>query len=383
MSKTNIDRPKKSISAEKFYEKIKGKQDFVLLDVRSKQVAEEWSLDFENIKTINYPYFKLTEKIPEELENKLDLDTEIIVVCTKGESSEMVTESLRSEGYNASSLATGTNGWSMVYKQRQIPKKNDNIKVYQYERPSSGCLAYMIISDDEAVVIDPLKQYSNTYIKDAESHDASIEYIIDTHIHADHISGFDSLSEQTDATKIMYKNAKERGVEYEFRTVEHGDTIKFGSDYLEVINTPGHTTDMTSYYIDNILFTGDSLFLDSIARPDLEDQDKAEDMAEVLYQTIKDMFNLPNNTIIAPGHKSGIHPLDTLNNTFTSELQDVKDNLDILDYNTDEFVNYILEDMPPRPANYESIIQINKGLKYVSESEEYQLELGPNNCSAS
>lgn len=382
MSSPNIGTSVNPVESESFYKKLKQKDEFVLLDVRNEEVSEEWSLDFNGIKTLNYPYHQLVEDVPEGLKDKLSFDTEIIVVCAKGRSSKAVAKNLRSVGYSARSLEDGLNGWSRIYRKRRVPSEGDSISVYQYERPSSGCLGYMIVSDEEAVVIDPLKQYSDRYIRDAKELDASIEYVVDTHIHADHISGFEKLSDRTDAKMVMYKNSKSRGVKHEFETVEDGDKIELGSEHLEVVNTPGHTTDMTSYYIGNILFTGDSLFINSIARPDLENEDETTDMAEELYQTTHKIFNLSDDMVIAPGHKSDIHPSDSLNQTFTERLETVRGNIGLSDYTRNEFVEYIIQDMPPRPANYERIIRINKGLEEVAESEEYKLELGPNNCSA-
>lgn len=382
MSVTSSEPEKTTISPREFYEKIINKEDFTLLDIRSKQVSEEWSLEFEGITTINYPNFGIEGDIPYTLEEKLSDDSEIVVACSKGKSSKMATRKLRESGYDARTLERGTNGWSEIYERREIPTSEDSLAVYQYVRPSSGCLGYMLVSEGEAVVIDPLKQYTDTYIADAENEDAQIEFVVDTHIHADHISGFNDLSERTGANRIMYRNSEERGVEYEFMTVEDGDTVEFGSETLEVLNTPGHTTDMTSYMVNDILLTGDSLFVDNIARPDLEDPDEAEDMAGVLYDTVQDMLKLPDNTIVAPGHKSGVHASDTLDNTFTERLDTILDGLDSLAYDREEFVEYVMHDMPPRPANYERIIEINKGIDEAPESEEYRLELGPNNCSA-
>lgn len=382
MSDTNFRSGDSTITAGDFYENIKDKEKFIVLDIRSEEISDEWSLEFEGVETINYPYFDLIDDIPDNLDNQLSKTSDIVVICSKGISSQTVTNNLRELGYNARTLKDGTNGWSKIYERRQIPTSVDELVAYQYIRPASGCLGYMVISDNEAVVIDPLKQYTERYIEDAREKDCSIEYVIDTHIHADHISGFKNLLESSDATGVMCKNSKSRGVEYSFRTVEDGDNIYFGSESLEVMNTPGHTTDMTSYRLADLLFTGDSLFLDSIARPDLEDSDEAENMASVLYTTIQEMFELSSDTVIAPGHKSGIHATDSVGNTFSEYLGTVREELDISEYDKDEFVHHIMKDMPPRPANYESIININKGQEETSDDEEYRLELGPNNCSA-
>lgn len=366
-----------------FYNQVKSEDNIIILDVRSEEVSQNWELEFGGIETINYPYFNLLDNIPKELEKELPDNKEIIVVCSKGESSQLIADKLSDKGYNSTVLKDGTNGWSEVYEKRQIPTNGD-MKLYQYIRPSSGCLGYMLVSKGEAVVIDPLKQYTDTYIEDAREQDTEIKYIIDTHIHADHVSGFKKLGRNTDATKIMYKNSKERGVDHSFKQVSDGDNIKFGNYSIEVLNTPGHTTDMTSYYVNDILFTGDSLFLNSIARPDLEDPDQMEDMTISLFNSITDIIELPEDTIIAPAHKFTYNPpLNDLNKTYTDYISNINDRLNLSEYIQDEFVEYIGTDMPPRPSNYAKIIDINKGIKHVSESKEYELELGPNNCSAS
>lgn len=379
LNKSNIE----TIEPVNFYEKIKSKKDnFIILDIRSEEVSQDWELDFENIDVINYPYYNILDEIPEELHNKLPTNQEIIVVCTKGESSKMIANKLDNKDYDATVLENGTNGWAKVYQRRKIPT-DSNLLVYQYERPSSGCLSYLLISNDEAVVIDPLKQYTDTYIQDAKDNNANIEYIIDTHIHADHISGFNLLSDETGATKVMYENSNERGVQHSFNSVKHKDSIDFGSETIKVLNTPGHTTDMTSYHVNNMLFTGDSLFLNSLARPDLENMDEIKDMAQDLYRSMNDILQLPDETIIAPGHKFTNHPTQSLNATFTDHLHKIDERIGLSEYNKKHFVDEIISDIPPRPSNYSTIISINKGQKNASESEEYELELGPNNCSAS
>lgn len=377
-NRTGID----NIEPTSFYEKVRSEDNFVILDIRSEEVSQDWKLDFKNIDVINHPYYNILDEISEDLHNKLPKNKEIIVVCTKGESSKMIANKLNDEEYNVSVLVNGTNGWAKVYKRTRIPTEG-NLLVYQYERPSSGCLSYLLISKDEAVVIDPLKQYTSTYLQDAKDNDSNIKYVIDTHIHADHISGFNSLSNETGATKLMYENSNKRGVQHSFSAVKHKDTIEFGSETIKVLNTPGHTTDMTSYKVNNMLFTGDSLFLNSLARPDLEDMDGIKDMSEDLYRSINDILELPDETIIAPGHKFTNSPTKSLNETFTDYLSKIDERLGLSEYNKKDFTNQIISDMPPRPSNYSTIIDINKGHKNVSDSEEYELELGPNNCSAS
>ncbi|MFB6121479.1 MAG: MBL fold metallo-hydrolase [Halobacteriaceae archaeon] len=359
-------------------------EDVFILDARSESDFDEWRIEGENVETVNYPYFELLDGIPEDLHAALPDDRRITVLCAKGGSSELVADHLDAEGYDVDHLDQGMKGWARLYEYRELDVDVE-ATVAQYRRPSSGCLAYLVVSEGDAAVIDPLRAFTDEYVQDARVLGADLTYVLDTHIHADHISGLRSLAAETGATAVLPAEADARGVDYEqpYETVTDGDTLTVGDVEIETIHTPGHTTGMTTFRVGDALFTGDGLFTESVARPDLEDPDAARDAAETLYESLQErVLTLPDETTVAPAHYSdSADPND--DGTYTASLGALVEQMDALTMPEDEFVEFIVSDMPPRPANYEDIIATNLGHEAPDDKEAFELELGPNNCAAS
>ncbi|WP_435115753.1 MBL fold metallo-hydrolase [Halolamina sp. C58] len=371
-----------SISPEGLKRRIDSGEDVFLLDVRSTSDFEEWRI--EGPETVNYPYFELLDGIPEALHEQLPDDRAITVLCGKGGSSEMVAEQLQEAGYEVDHLERGMKGWARVYEYQELDTDGD-ATIAQYRRPSSGCLAYLVVSGDEAAVIDPLRAFTNEYVRDAKTLGADLTYALDTHVHADHVSGVRELAAETDATAVLPEAAAKRGVDYdrEYETVADGDTLSVGDAEIEVHHTPGHTTGMTAYRVGDVLFTGDGLFVESVARPDLEDPEAARDAARTLYESLQEtVLPLPDDTVIAPAHFGDAATPDD-DGTYTAELGDLVERMDALGMDEGKFVEHVVEDMPPQPANYEEIIATNLGHEAPDDEAAFELELGPNNCAAS
>jgi len=359
-------------------------ENVFILDARNESDFEEWHIDGENVDIVNYPYFELLDGVPEDLHELLPNDRRITALCAKGGSSELVADNLEDAGYDVDHLERGMKGWARIYEYKELDVDGD-ATVAQYRRPSSGCLAYIVASDGEAAIIDPLSAFTNEYVQDARVLGADIVYALDTHVHADHISGIRDLATEADATAVIPAAAAERGVDYDqsYETVADGDALSVGNTEIEVIATPGHTTGMTAYRVDDVLFTGDGLFTESVARPDLEDPEAAKDAARTLYESLQEqVLPLPGETVVAPAHFSDVAtPND--DGTYTAELGDLIERMDALTMDEDEFVEFIVSDMPPQPANYEDIIATNLGQQSPDDEEAFELELGPNNCAAS
>lgn len=380
----DTDEDVESITPERLKERMDHDQEVFILDVRSGDNFDEWHIKDENVEIVNYPYFQLLDGIPQDLLTDLPDDQKITVLCAKGGSSEMVAENLEANGFDVNHLEQGMKGWARIYEYTELDVDTD-ATIAQYQRPSSGCLAYLIISDGEAAVIDPLRAFTHDYIRDARTLGAELTYALDTHIHADHISGIRTLAEQTDATAVVPAAAAARGVEYDrqYEAVENGDTLTVGDIEIDVLHTPGHTTGMTAYKVGNVLFTGDGLFTESVARPDLEDPEAAKDAARTLYQSLTEtVLTQPNETIIAPAHFSD-SATTAEDGTYTATLGELRDAMDALSMDEASFVEFILSEMPPRPANYEEIIAANLGQESPDDEDAFELELGPNNCAAS
>jgi glyoxylase-like metal-dependent hydrolase (beta-lactamase superfamily II) len=278
------------------------------------------------------------------------------------------------------------NGWARIYERYVVADYDGPGTLYQYQRPSSGCLGYLLVSGGEAAVVDPLRAFTDRYLADAAELGAELAYAFDTHIHADHISGVRELA-ATGVTGVIPDNAVPRGVTYadDVETAADGDEFTVGAATVETLYTPGHTSGMTSYLLGgSLLATGDGLFVESVARPDLEEGDEgAPEAARQLYETLQEVvLPLPDDTLIGGAHFSDAAE-PRVDGTYTAPLGEVVERMDALTVDEDAFVEIVLADMPPRPANYEEIIATNLGQRTADDDEAFELELGPNNCAAS
>ncbi|WP_049980084.1 MBL fold metallo-hydrolase [Halolamina rubra] len=376
-----------SIAPEALKDRIDNGEQVTLLDTRMESEYEEWRIDGETVESINVPYFEfLEDEIDDDVLEQVPDDREITVLCAKGGSSEYVAAELAQRGYEVNHLEDGMNGWARIYEAVEVENYDGAGTLLQYQRPSSGCLGYLVYDDDEAAIIDPLRAFTDRYLDDAEELGVELQYAIDTHIHADHISGVRALDEEG-VEGVIPDAAVDRGVTYadELTTAEDGDEFTVGDATIETVYTPGHTTGMTSYLVDDsLLATGDGLFIESVARPDLEEgDDGAPDAARMLYESLQErVLTLPDDTLIGGAHFSdAAEPAE--DGTYTAPIGQLVDEMDALTMDEDDFVELILSDMPPRPANYEQIIGTNLGQNTVDDDEAFTLELGPNNCAAS
>ena len=376
-----------SVDPEALKDRIDAGEDLTLLDVRMQSEYEEWRIDGETVTSINVPYFEfLDDDIGEDVLERIPDDREVTVLCAKGGASEYVAGTLAERGYDVDHLEDGMNGWASIYEAVEVTGYDGAGTLLQYQRPSSGCLGYLVYDDGEAAVIDPLRAFTDRYLDDAAELGVDLRYALDTHIHADHISGIRDLDD-AGVEGIIPEAAVDRGVTYadDLTTAADGDSVQVGDATIDVVHTPGHTTGMTSYLVDDsLLATGDGLFVESVARPDLEEGDEgAPDAARMLYGSLQErVLTLPDDTLIGGAHFSDAAE-PAADGTYTAPVGDLVAEMDALTMDEDEFVELILSDMPPRPANYEDIIATNLGQNAVDDEEAFTLELGPNNCAAS
>ena len=376
-----------SVDPEALKDRIDAGEDLTLLDVRMQSEYEEWRIDGETVTSINVPYFEfLDDDIGEDVLERIPDDREVTVLCAKGGASEYVAGTLAERGYDVDHLEDGMNGWASIYEAVEVTGYDGAGTLLQYQRPSSGCLGYLVYDDGEAAVIDPLRAFTDRYLDDAAELGVDLRYALDTHIHADHISGIRDLDD-AGVEGIIPEAAVDRGVTYadDLTTAADGDSVQVGDATIDVVHTPGHTTGMTSYLVDDsLLATGDGLFVESVARPDLEEGDEgAPDAARMLYGSLQErVLTLPDDTLIGGAHFSDAAE-PAADGTYTAPIGHLVAEMDALTMGEDEFVELILSDMPPRPANYEDIIATNLGQNAVDDDEAFTLELGPNNCAAS
>jgi glyoxylase-like metal-dependent hydrolase (beta-lactamase superfamily II) len=373
-----------SVSPIELAERLRAGEPVSVLDVRNRSEAEEWPLTGETVTTSHVPYYRFVEANVNDTVDELAaevreaLSEPVLVVCGRGEASAFVAERLGEAGVEAANLAEGMRGWARVY--HAVAVDCDAATVLQYQRPSSGCLAYLVVSGDEAVVVDPLRAFAERYVEDARAHGADLVAAVDTHVHADHVSGVRELRAMDGRVDVVLPaGARARGLVFDATLVDAGDTVGVGETSLRAVALPGHTTEMLGFALGDLLFAGDTVFLESVARPDLEAGDEeAPDAARRLHATLS---TLDDDTRIAPGHFSDAARPD-VDGAYVARMGDLRDRLRALSLPVDAFVEHVLAEMPPRPANYEEIIAVNLGREDVDDEESFELELGPNNCAA-
>jgi glyoxylase-like metal-dependent hydrolase (beta-lactamase superfamily II) len=374
-----------AVDPERLQTQLDDGESIRLLDVRDRDEIEQWRIDGPSVTRTHIPYAKfMAAKVRDtvaDLADEVAGEGPITVVCGRGEASAFVAGLLTERGVDAQNLAGGMDAWADVYQRARVTGATD-ADIYQYRRPSSGCLGYMVVSGGEAVVVDPLAAFTDRYVDDAAELGVDIVAVLDTHVHADHVSGLWALREATDVPGHLPAAAVERGVTYDVETVEAGDRVTVGETALEAVALPGHTTGMTGFLVAGVLLCGDSLFLDSVARPDLQDGSEVAAQARDLYATLTErLADLPAETVLAPGHyDAGDEPAS--DGSYTASLGTVRERLAVFEQSQDEFVARTTGELPPQPANAERIVAINLGRETVDDETAFELELGPNNCAA-
>ena len=368
-------------------DKRQGKNNgLFLIDVREPKEYAEWHIE----NSVNIP---LSELSKEESLSQIPKDKEIITICPSGIRATIGKYIMQRYGYDVKILEGGLIAWSTENEQAHKEFKIDDFKVnvIQFRRIGKGCMSYMIESNGEMAVIDPVFSI-DTYIQTAKKFNANITKVYDTHQHADHISAAKALAEKVTAT--LYRSAYEQYKDEDkgeqilsslisIEKLHDNDIQNIGSVSLKVIHTPGHTPGSLSFILgDNkLLFTGDILFVDGIGKPNL--RDKAKEFAENLYNTIQQkIMRLPEDILILPAHFEKDVKAEVI---LASTLGDIKKKSQFLNPNItkEEFIQKISSKVMAYPPNYREIISINKGERPIqtSLSEIFDLEMGPNRCS--
>ncbi len=232
----------------------------------------------------------------------------------------------------------------------------------------TSCLseaAYFISSDGEAAVVDPLRDV-DTYLKMAEEQGVVIKYIFETHFHADFVSGHLELAGKTGAA-IVY--GPQTQTKFEIYEAKDGEVFNIGKLKLKAIHTPGHTVESTSYLLhdesDNpyCVFTGDTLFVGDVGRPDLFSGNMAkEDLAGLMYDTLQQKIKtLPDNVIVYPAHGPGSSCGKNLGpETHSTIGEQKKGNYALQDMSKEEFIKVVTTGLSTPPAYFPINARINK-----------------------
>lgn len=239
--------------------------------------------------------------------------------------------------------------------------------IQQFEYKPLAHFSYAIVSGGEMAVIDPERDVSEYYAF-AKAHNATITAIIETHPHADFVSAHLEIHNETGAT--IY-NSEKLGAEYPHQGFDEGDEIQIGKSRLSAINTPGHSPDSITIVAredDTIaLFTGDTLFIGDVGRPDLREkagnmQAKREELAQMMYHTMQHKFtDLPDDAIVYPAHGAGSLCGKGMSDASSSTLGDErKNNWAFQKQSEEEFMDTLLDGQPFIPSYFCYDVELNK-----------------------
>jgi glyoxylase-like metal-dependent hydrolase (beta-lactamase superfamily II) len=346
----------------------------LVLDVRSSADRAEWAIPQSQHADV---YAALKAGDPAALADfDLPCDTPIITVCGAGKMSLVAAEQLTARGYTVYSLEGGMRAWSLAWNHAQVPILDGGAQVIQVRRTGKGCLSYLIGSGREAAVVDAALDPA-VYLSLADQYGWRITAVLDTHVHADHLSRSRMLSEHSGTT--LYLPAQER-VRFPFTPLHDGTTIRVGRARMTALYTPGHTLESMSYLLnEGMLFTGDTLFLGAVGRPDLEANEvEAERRAHLLYRSLQRLLGLPADTIILPGHTSS--PVAFDGRPLLGTLQAVRAAIPRLGLSENAFVAGVLARIPPTPPNHHTIVALNEAGESPSV-DPITLEAGANRCA--
>ena len=363
----------KLMTAETLQEKLNKKEPVFILDVRPSDQRQEWRI----AESVHIDAYKQLNDGDETALDKVDVppNSTVVTVCAAGRTSLLAAGLLRRKGIRAHSLAGGMKAWNYAWNLAEVSFPT-GVKIIQVRRPAKGVLSYVVGSQHEAVVIDASLDPEN-YLDLATQNGWTVKYALDTHIHADYVSRSRDLENASGAKHALIDKAN---VEFEFTPLSHGQTIQFGNTGLQVIHTPGHTWESTAFKLDDYaIFTGDTLFIDSVGRPDLKaEQNEAVEKAKSLFTSLGKLFSINPSVLVLPAHTSNAVYFD--GKLVGEPISNVRQKVNLVNMTLSQFVEYALSKIPPAPPNYLTIAGLNKQGSY-DRQQLAELEAGGNHCS--
>lgn len=370
-----------TITPRELYDEIANQEVPFILDVRNQDEFATWQVEgTKPVPTKNLPIWMAVEGV-EDLAKEVPANS--VVVCAHGNGSDLLLDLLADEGVEARSLVGGTAAWAELLVPESLDCLPEGVVGWQILRPAKACLSYMIgVPGKDAIVVDPAR-FLDFYIDLAASEGMTITHVIDTHVHADHISGGPELAERVGATYHLPLEDAGGSVPFPNEPLQDGTEIDLGGHTVATfaIKMPGHTPGTTCVHIPgHLLLTGDTVFVRGVGRPDLTG--KADELARELYFTVNHKLRpLDPGTTVLPAHWSTAEEMGadgmvktTLGQVFESTLLNEEDLV--------KFVEEIVGTLPSAPDFYDTIREVNSGKKVSAEEIEI-LEIGKNQCAAS
>jgi len=349
-----------------------------ILDIREANEFDDWNI----FSSVNIPMMEALSMgdygaIDDRVKD-LPTDQPVAVICRSGNTSKVAAARMEALGFDAASLQGGIHGWSAVWSEAKVPVDAD-WSLTQIRRNGKGCLSYMIASDGKAAVIDPCVDAS-VFTSIAARDNLTITDVIETHVHADHVSRAPSLCETTGAPLWIGKNDR---VQFKYEALEDGQEITVGSVTLRAMATPGHTGESLCFDVGGkVLLSGDTVFTDAVGRPDLEAGDAgAAAGAGLLYDSIREkVLPCEDGMVVCPGHTSDSIGFDGV--ALCAPLSEVRPHVEpMLGTEKAAFVETVVGLLGPKPPNFQRVLSVNEGRMDLAWLDPLELEAGPNRCA--
>ena len=315
----------------------------------------------------------------------LDPAAPVAVICGHGNSSTQAARFLRERGFEAYSVAGGMAAWETVYLPRRLSPTRALEHVIQVDRVGKGALSYVLVSDGDAVVVDP-GRHLPPYEALLTELGATAAAVIDTHMHADYLSGARAAAARwqvpyfvhPEDARSPYDDAEGR---FAHQPLTEGDTIAFGRATLVAVHVPGHTLGSTALIADQTLaLTGDFLFVRSVGRPDLGGQ--GDVWTARLWASLERVrHEWPGDLLVLPAHYASERERRADRSVAARFDVIVATNEAVAIQDPRAFLTWVTAHTTAPPEAYRTIKLANLGLLDVTEAEAETLEVGPNLCA--
>jgi len=377
------------VTSRELYARLARGEPTFLIDVRAPKDFESWHIDGPGaVDVLNVPFARIqadADYLEKSLAGEIPQGPLIVTVCAKGNSSVPVAEELRRLGFTAASLEGGMRGWGNQYAVVPVVE-NEALSILQVSRPARGCLSWIAISEGEAVVVDPLRHVER-YLEILAGRDLRLVAVVDTHGHADHVSGGRRLAEAAAAAYYLHPYDAIHPIDlvpaaFAYEPLRERQTLAFGSSMMDVLHVPGHTLGACALLVDDrYVLAGDTLFVGGIARPDLGGH--AEAWTPLHQDSLRRLLALDGETLVLPGHFSSFAEADASGRfaATIASLREANEGAKRAAGAPSDFAAYILASLPAFPPAYFDIKRVNLGLQAPDEAEASELEIGKNACA--
>jgi glyoxylase-like metal-dependent hydrolase (beta-lactamase superfamily II)/rhodanese-related sulfurtransferase len=358
----------------------------LLLDVRNERDFAAWRIGGRREPdALNVPYFRFLEEA-DAIVPRLPRGVPLVTVCAHGGSSALVSALLREHGIVARNLVGGMAAYGAHLSPVRVPTPvaERRFEIWQVQRVARGCLSYVVVSGGAAVVVDP-SRHVERYEAFVAARNARIELVIDTHVHADHVSGGATLAARNRAAYFVGV-ADGWPIGGAVAALPAGGSFWLRRDdapplELRMIATPGHTPEGHAVLVaGRWLLSGDTLLVDGVGRPDLGAH--ALEWGRDLYRTITQRLAwLPDETVVLPAHTAA--PPDVgAHDVIATSLGEVRGLPELTLPSADTFARAIAALVGPAPEAYAQIVVRNRDPEPIPPELADEWELGPNQCAA-